>query len=125
MCGVTGAVAGGEVLGAEVVETGGDAVVGLGSGRAGGRTSPSVGSGDSGAPSVGGGALVVSSVGGVEEVGEALLGSSSGEGGEVGGASAARGGPEGEKIGEVVFKAGEFVFLSYFHAQSKNNFHLK
>lgn len=107
MCGVTSAVAGGEVVGAEVVGTGGDVVVGLDSGRAGGRTSPSVGSGDSGAPSVDGGAVVVSSVGGVEEVGEALLGSSSGEGGEVGGASVARGGPEGEKVGEVVFKAGE------------------
>lgn len=119
MCGVTGAFTGGEV-----VVTGGDAVVGLGSGRAGGRTSPPVGSGDSGAPSVGGGTVVVSSVGGVE----ALLGSSSGEGGEVGGASVARGGPEGEKVGEVVFKAGEsrwFVFLSYFQAQYKNNFHLK
>lgn len=98
-CGVTGAAAGGEVVRAEVVGTGGVVVVGLGCGRTGGRTAPPVGSGDSGAPSVGAGAAAVSSVGGVE----APLGSSSGEGGEgggVGGASAARGGPEGEKVGE-------------------------
>lgn len=111
MCGVTGAVAGGEVVGAEVVGTGGDVVVGIDSGRAWGRTSPSVGPGDSVAPSVGGGAVVVSSVGGVEEVVEALLGSSSGE---VGRASVTRGGPEGEKVGEVVFKAREFVFPLIF-----------
>lgn len=41
---------------------------------------------------------MVSSSGGEEEVGESLLGSSSGAGGEVGGASVTRGGPENEKM---------------------------
>lgn len=95
MCGVTGSVSGREVV--EVGGTGGDVGRGLGSGRAGGCRLPSVGSGDSGGGSKGE-VEVVSSSGGEEEVGESLLGSSSGAGGEVGGASVTRGGPENEKM---------------------------